>query len=354
MKIGYLVHDMNSNTGGGQYAANLILGMKSLGHEVVVLKESKDDFPGHVILQRGWKMFLCIRDARKLLKDCEIIHAIDGYPYGIIAWLSNLTLRRKLIISALGTYAVAPLYNFRTAYLLKRAYLAASVVVPISHITQNYILEKVPLKNIVVVTPGIEAVERVQNRNEKNGQYLLGVGGLKKRKGYHVSLEAFGIIAPDFPLLRYCIVADQNPQYRAQLDKIIQDYKIEDRVVFLNSITEEELRRLYAEADVFVLTPINTESLHFEGFGLVYLEAARAGLPVVGTIGTGADDAVLDGKNGILVPQNDVTMTAQALKTILSSREKRQYMSDASYVWANQNSLGNQTKKFLAIYEMKN
>lgn len=354
MKIAYLVHDTHPDTGGGRYAASIIQTMEALGHKVLVLTESGDGHLGSGVLRRGWKLFFCIYKVRKLLQDCDIVHAIDGYPYGVIAWLANRTLGKRLIISALGTYAVAPLYNIRTSHLLTYAYRAAYKVVAISRITQNNILKKVPLSNIVVITPGIEpkSFDGEKSEIQKNVSYVLGVGGLKKRKGYHISLEAFGTIAAQFPSLHYYIVADKNAEYQAGLEKIILKYNISNRVKFFHNISDEELQKLYDQAELFILTPINTKSHHFEGFGLVYLEAARAGLPVIGTLSTGAEDAISNGYNGILVPQNDVTMTAEALESILSSENKKRSMSEASRGWANKNSIENQTKKFLALYEM--
>jgi len=60
------------------------------------------------------------------------------------------------------------------------------------------------------------------------------------------------------------------------------------------------------------------KSQGFEGFGLVFLEAAAAGLPVIGTLGNGIEDAVKDYYNGLLVPQNDSQKTADAIIKILS------------------------------------
>ena len=60
------------------------------------------------------------------------------------------------------------------------------------------------------------------------------------------------------------------------------------------------------------------KSQGFEGFGLVFLEAAAAALPVIGTLGNGIEDAVKDYYNGLLVPQNDSQKTADAIIKILS------------------------------------
>jgi Glycosyltransferase Family 4 len=139
MKIGYLINTMNPKRGDGRFASDIINEVIYLGHEVVVLKTADDGFIGETILNRGLLVFKNLSKIRKLLNDCDVIHAIDGYPYGVIGWLVNRKLKKKLVISALGTYAVAPLYRWQTSFLLKRAYRSANQVVAISKFTKDKI-----------------------------------------------------------------------------------------------------------------------------------------------------------------------------------------------------------------------
>lgn len=350
MKIGYLTQTLDEQTGGGRFANDIVKGVEASGHEVVVLKELSDGSRGHAVLRRGFGMFTTVKEVRSFLKDCDVIHAIDGYPYAVIAWFANRTLRKKFIISTLGTYAVAPLYRWQTAFLLKQAYKSADKVVSISHFTEREILKKVQLKNAIVITPGIDT--RNLNSNPKSGakNYILGVGGIKERKGYHIALSAFAQIAKDFPNINYTIVADPFPPFQAILDDIVEKNNLVGRVTFLHDVSEEKLVELYNNARLFVLTPINAEGHHMEGFGLVYVEAARAGLPVIGTLGTGAEDAVHDGYNGILVPQSDILKTTEAMRKILSDGELSAKMSGQSLIWAKENSIGNEVEKMVEIY----
>jgi glycosyltransferase involved in cell wall biosynthesis len=351
MKIGYLTLNLNKKTGGGRFVTDIIDGVKAIGHEVIVLKELNDGLEGLPVLCRGWKIIFHLKEWRDLLKDCDVIHAFDGYPYGVIAWLINRKLHKRLIISAIGTYSVAPLYRWQTSFLLKQAYKSADKVVSISSFTQKEILKKVALNNAVVVTPGINISNTNLNKNKTDGNYVLGIGAIKERKGYHIALSAFAKIAKDFPHINYVIVADLFPPFQAILDKIIEDNNLIGRVTFLHDITEEKLIELYNNATLFVLTPINAGGHHFEGFGLVYLEAARAGLPVIGTLDTGGEDAIKDGYNGILVPQNDIDRTAKAMTEILSDKARRDKMSQYSYDWAHSNSIENEVDKFLIMYK---
>ncbi len=83
----------------------------------------------------------------------------------------------------------------------------------------------------------------------------------------------------------------------------------------------------------------------------MFLEAAAAGLPVIGTLGNGIADAVDDGVNSILVPQNDVEKTAQAIVRICSDDVRWQDMSRASSAWARAHDLERTVRRYLDIYE---
>jgi len=350
MKIGYLVYDMNPHAGWGRIGSDLIFGVKKNGHEVVILKEIDDGFEGTPILLRGGGMLLSAMRARRLLKTCDVIHALDVYPYGIIAFLATLFLRKKIIVSLIGTYSVAPLYNWKTSWLSKMSLRAAVAVTSISEFTKKEVLKMVRLQNVVVITPGIDLKVFYKEHHESKEQFIISVGVLKERKGYHNSIPAFALAKKALPDLKYKIIGNQgDTHYYSKLKHIARECGVENDVQFLTNLSDEELSGLYKEAKLFLLPSVNFEH-HFEGFGIVFLEAAAAGLPVIGTFGNGIEDAVKDGYNGILVPQNDEEAISVAIVKIVRNPDEWCEMSKQSYSWANAHSLGDMTKKYLQIY----
>jgi phosphatidylinositol alpha-1,6-mannosyltransferase len=177
-----------------------------------------------------------------------------------------------------------------------------------------------PEFKIEVITPGFNldfwSVGKAdESEAVKFKPYILSVGTLKPRKGYHNSIRVFSIVAKKFKNLNYVIVGqiDEESEYMNEFKKIIKEYNIQSRVFFIGSgIDDGKLLGFYRNAELFVLTPIK-EDHHFEGFGIVYLEAAASGLPIVATYNSGATSAVKDGYNGILVPQGDPEKTADAI-----------------------------------------
>src|SRR5262249_15525204 len=143
-------------------------------------------------------------------------------------------------------------------------------------------------------------------------------GELKERKGHHLSIGAFARVAPRHPGLAHCVVGKSGGDaYERLLRETARSAGLEDRVLFLGNVTEEEKIDLLQRARLLLHTPVTSADGGFEGFGIVYLEAAAAGIPSIGTLGSGAVDAVVDGESGLLV-EPEVGAVADALERLLS------------------------------------
>ncbi len=353
MRICYLTQYLDPMTGGGRYASDLVLGVKKAGHEVIILKEEDDGFAGEAILKRGPGLIFSALRVRRRIENCDIIHALDGYPYAVMAYIANLFCGKKLVVTAQGTYAIAPLYSPKTKYILERAYSSADVVTAISRYTKNELLKKIKRRDVEVINHGINLSRfegessRISNQREN---FIMSVGGLKKRKGHHISIPAFALAKKKIPNLKYKIVGDQGDvSYVRELKSLAAKYGVTSDIEFMSWIPDEKLMELYRKAKIFILTSVNCDH-HIEGFGLVFLEAASAGAPVIGTFGNGIEDAVRNGYNGILVSQNDIAKTASAIIEIASDETKWDTMSRNSFLLAKEHDLNLVIKKYVAIY----
>jgi glycosyltransferase involved in cell wall biosynthesis len=88
-----------------------------------------------------------------------------------------------------------------------------------------------------------------------------------------------------------------------------------------------------------------------EGFGLVFLEAAAAGLPVVGSKNCGIDDAVRDGENGLLVPTRDPHDFADAIIRILRGEQQKKAMAEKSLAFARSMSWEAKIQEYVTLYK---
>ncbi len=344
MKIFFLNHDLSPYTGAGRFFISLTSTLKHLLPGLSIKVATSED----LVSPNKIKLLLNFPKILKMAKDSDLIHALDGWPYGFIGALCAKILRKNLVITAVGTGGVKPLYNFWQRPLLRWAYRKAHRVVAVSRHTRAEILKVIPGLNIEVINHGVDAAKyqvssiKYQDTNDQSlvaKPYILTVGAWKKRKGLEHSIAAFDILKKKFPDLRYAILS--NPP-----EEIKQKYA---QVDFLSGLSGEKLADLYTNAELFILLP-QDDNKDIEGFGLVYLEAAATGLPVVGAKHSAAEDAVLDGKSGFLVDGQNSTEAAAAMEKILNSRELRSEMGRQSIEFAKTMTWERAAQKYSEIY----
>jgi glycosyltransferase involved in cell wall biosynthesis len=158
-------------------------------------------------------------------------------------------------------------------------------------------------------------------RERRGGNLLVAVGRLVPQKGFDLLLDAFAVVAPNFPA--WTLVIWGEGKERSRLERKRDALGLRDRVR-LPGVTERS--GIWVEtADAFVL------SSRFEGWGIVLLEAMAAGLPAVSfDCEWGPRDMIEDGVDGILVPREDVAALARALARVLDDAGLRERLGAAA------------------------
>lgn len=341
MKILLLINGAGINDGAGRNARTMVAALQAGGHKVLVL-EYKNNFLNFV------------RKARREAKQSDIVQAVDINPVGFAGYFATRFIRVKFIIIAQAAYAVAPLHNRKTALFSQIVYKSADAVVAGSAFVAREIQKKVRNIKVEVIDPGIDmsqftGVTRVNTTNKP--QFMISVGAVKARKGQDISLRAFALLKKDIPDLRYIIVGSQTnePKYFYNLVALARELGVEKDVDFLTGVSDNHLKDLYSRASLFILTSVNI-GFHFEGFGMVFLEAAAYGVPSVGTLGNGIEGAVDDGKTGILVPQKDPVAAAKAALEILTDPDRAKNMGENATKFAAMHGIGHLTGCYERLY----
>jgi phosphatidylinositol alpha-1,6-mannosyltransferase len=152
---------------------------------------------------------------------------------------------------------------------------------------------------------------------------VLSVGRIDPRKGQDRMLQALPLIHEQFPSCEYWIVGS-GPSEDLIRKRIREDPALSAVRVF-GRVSDAALREIYARCSVFAL-PSREARGEREGFGLVFLEAALFGKPVVaGRVG-GVSDAVLHGRTGLLVDPKDPAEIARAIMRLLGDESLRRRM----------------------------
>lgn len=361
MTICFLTHNLKQDNGTGILSLRIIKGVeKLLGVKVIALTTQGSGFSWErpILYPKKWKLISSFFRIRKILKNCDIIHAIDAYPYGVLAVFCALGFKKKIIITAVGSGSIILLYRWYTSWLLRYCYHSAHLVIAISEFTKKKIIQKITGLTVYVINPGVDfeefirASEKPLSREIKQHQpYILSVGALRWRKGYKLSLQAFANVNSKFPGLRYLIIGKKyTEKYLRQLQKIIKNLELEGKVIIIESLASRDLLcQFYRGAELFCLMSQNLKH-DIEGFGLVFLEAAASKLPVVGTKDSGIEDAVRDGKNGFLVSSRNPQAFADAIIKILGDPQLKKRMSEHSLVLAKESQWDKRMYEYVLLY----
>jgi len=122
-------------------------------------------------------------------------------------------------------------------------------------------------------------------------------------------------------------------QERAALTQLAGELGIAERVRFPGPVSEAQKRLLFASVDIHAMPSVQIGEM-IEGFGIVFLEAAAAGVPSICGDSGGQTEAVRNGETGLVVDGRDPANIAAALRTLAVDSELRRGMGRNSRRWA--------------------
>ncbi len=238
-----------------------------------------------------------------------LLHRLLGLPFVVYLYADELPNHRRLLAAGLRHAAVTIAISGHTRDLA--AALGARV------------------DRTVIIPPGVDLPASAAAPPDRKHGLVVTVARLADRyKGHDVMLEALPHLRKVVPGIRWVVIGD-GP-LRAELEAGANRLGVADLVVFAGRVDDGERDEWLDRAEVFAMPSRLPERLGGEGFGIVYLEAAAHGLPVVaGSVG-GALDAVADGETGLLVDPTSPVAVAEAVARILTDRALARAMGEAA------------------------
>jgi colanic acid/amylovoran biosynthesis glycosyltransferase len=187
-----------------------------------------------------------------------------------------------------------------------------------------------PSERIVTLPMGIDLSKfRFTPRQLLPGEpiKILTVGRLVEKKGIEYAVRAVAKVTHAERRIVYRIAGD-GP-LRGALERLISGLHLDARVQLIGAKTKDEVRDLYADSHLFMLSSVTAADGDKEGQGLVLQEAQATGLPVLSTLHNGIPDGVRDGESGFLVPERDVDALAGRLSELVEHPERWSAMGRA-------------------------
>ncbi len=253
--------------------------------------------------------------------EAEIIIVDPAVPLGLIAPAFDLPY--AVVLHGAEVTIPARIPGSRQA--LRRVLRNAKFVISAGEyaLAEAELCAGQPLQS-VVIPPGVDTdrfvpFDEVQRRRARNkfgiaeSEIVIAtVNRLVPRKGMDLLVSAVATAAETVPQLR-CIIGGSGREFERLQDQI---QGLSAPVQMLGRIDDADVVDLYGAADLMaMLCTSRWKGLEQEGFGIVFLEAAAAGLAQIAGRSGGAAEAVLDQQTGLVV---DAEVSAQVVEAIIS------------------------------------
>lgn len=163
---------------------------------------------------------------------------------------------------------------------------------------------------------GVDLATITPRWSEEEKPIILHVARLEPVKGSATLIRAFALMAAAHPAARLVIIGDG--QLRGTLEQEARATGLRDRIDFIGAKPHPEVLGWMRRAAVLVIPSVRTRSGREEGLGMVMLEAAAHGVPVIGSRVGGIPEGIDDGQTGYLVPERDPAALAARLHSLLA------------------------------------
>jgi glycosyltransferase involved in cell wall biosynthesis len=211
----------------------------------------------------------------------------------------------------------------RSLYRRCRLLIAASAALGDELVTDH----DLPRGRVVVIPPGSDVASpppTVPELRLGRNIAVLSVGNWVERKGTLELLDAFARLPPDLATLHLAGRHDVQPRYAARVRVRLRAPDLVARVVDHGAVSREQVARLYAGADAFVLPSYR------EPYGTVYGEALAAGLPCLGWRCGNLPNLVADGREGVILDPGDIAGLSAALHRLATDESWREQLTRAA------------------------
>lgn len=249
----------------------------------------------------------------KLLPNYDIVHAHWLIPQGIV----QSFFKKPYIVTGHGG-DVTSLNKGIFRKLKIRCLKNAVQVTVVSEYLKERVQELTPEVMPEVISMGVN-VDKFGRQYyvsnyfcQMNKRVVLFVGRLVEKKGVKYLIEAMRNIEA------MLVIVGDGP-LKGELER--QAAAMKEKIVFLGVRTHEELKEIYASADIFVAPSVTAKDGDKEGLGLVMLEAMASGLPVVASDSGGIRQLVRNGVNGLLCEERNVEQLTECINKLLADKK---------------------------------
>ncbi len=293
------------------------------------------------------KIYHILRHLNKMKGNRHsILYCLRSFPEGIVGALCKLSRggNDKLVTYAHGEEILIAKTSRQLKVLTRLVYKYSDLVIANSYSTKKLVKEICPSSKVTVIHPGVDTAlydvpieERIKYRKSwgwpDNIIVLVTIARMEPRKNHAGVIKAMAELREEGLPLAYIVGGDGEE--REKLMALVKELGLEHWVKFTGSLSESEKALTFASADIHVMPSIQIGSM-IEGYGIVFLEAAAAGIPsIAGNIG-GQAEAVIHDQTGLVIDGRDSEQVKNSIRFLAENKERRKRMGRAGRNWAAQ------------------
>ena len=360
LRIG-LANETDGPGGAEMLLIQLAEELRSRGHEVIpILPTRLKGWLHDHLADRGFQFetvelvagsyWSCTRDLFRLIREHEldVLHSHE-FTMAIFGAAASRAAGVRHVITMHGNQTMVDVLRRRVA--LRAAFRISHATVAVSEDTRIHLTESLGLSDESVVTIRNGIPKRSADSEPVNKEFgldagdllILAVGGLHKRKGHALLIEALSRLQEQERIPPWkLVIAGAGPEHR-ELLALVRGKGLEQHVHLPGQ--REDIPALQAAADIFVMPSL------WEGLPLAILEAMLAGTPVIASSTSGIPEAISQEEDGILVKPGSVDALCGALERLMNSEELRQRLGEAGRARAERDfTIGRMTDQYESLY----
>lgn len=350
MRVLVVTNDLPPRIGGIQYYVDqLSRGLSEAGDDVTIYGSSYDGDP-------EWDRtapFRVVREPTSTLLPTPMVlrhtlRLIERYAPEVVVFGAAfpLALMGPAIVKRTGVPYVAFTHGLEVSTrrvpggskLLRRIGSDASLITFVSHWCDDMLRAGFgpapryemlpPAVDDALYNPGVDALMVRERHGLGDDPVVVCVSRVVERKGQDTLVRILPELRRRVPGARLLIVG--GGPYLDEIRSQVRSSEVADFVTVTGQVPEDELPAHFAAGDVFAMPCRERKGgLEVEAFGIVFIQAAGIGRPVVaGNIG-GVPDALVEGKTGLLVDSESDVAVLDALAGLLGDPERATRMGEA-------------------------
>jgi phosphatidylinositol alpha-1,6-mannosyltransferase len=294
----------------------------------------------------------CLRQFHEQVKTIDravgsgdaVLHCLRAFPEGLLGLLFKMRYpgRSSLVTYAHGEEILIAQTSRQLKVIAKQVYSRSDLIIANSENTRRVVLELCPRASVVCIHPGVNSGECSPPKEDLRAYrsrlgwpadtvVLSTVARMEARKNHLMIIRALAELRKERQSVAYICAGDG--QERDRLIGLAQELGLRDWVRFPGAVTDQEKKLIYGTSHIYAMPSIQVGEM-IEGFGIVFLEAAAAGMPSISGNTGGQSEAVIHGKTGFVVDGTSLPEVHQAVRNLVQDIELRAVMGREGKRWA--------------------